>query len=299
MEKNKYTFKDLVQKYNWNIDSHNISTIERKMIYAYKQGVIIELAEDKIQNKNSFYIIQDGLKLFTFKELCERYNWSSKNSKATRLKAAAIKGVILKEHPHCLYEIIEDYSEDVYTWDEIMKKYNWTKAVANGVMKKIEYAKTRGVIIEYTGNSNRLSYYHIVEDNTIPGEWVSNDKYPDLEFNRNGFIRNKISKRVYSNNPSTDGYVAIRTDKYIGKAHRLLMEVFKPIENMNDYYVDHINGKKWDNRIENLRWATPAQNNIYKQENWEAIYNCINKLIGKYGYQQVQIWINELLEEKI
>ena len=36
-------------------------------------------------------------------------------------------------------------------------------------------------------------------------------------------------------------------------AHRLIMETLKPIDDMNFKLVDHINGIRNDNRIENLR----------------------------------------------
>lgn len=294
MIKKEYTFKELVEKYGWNIQNKKLSTNDRKIVFAYRNGVIIEPTSEQRKKERTFYIIQDGLILYSFREICEKYNWSFIQSKTTRLNTAAIKGVILKEYPHNLYEIIEDNSQNIYTWQELIEKYNWTKQVANGVNKKIEYAKVRGIVLQYTGNSNGLAYYQIIQDNSIKGEWVSHEKYPDLEFNKNGYIRNKISKRVYCSESSVDGYIQVPVNTTSKKAHRLIMEVFNPIENMDNYYVDHINGKKWDNRLENLRWATPEENNLYKQENWEPIYDNINKLINKYGYQQVQTWINEL-----
>ena len=60
-----------------------------------------------------------------------------------------------------------------------------------------------------------------------------------------------------------DGYVYVGLDKnqivYIGKVHRIVAGAFIPNPD-NKPEVDHINGKKDDNRAENLRWVTRSEN---------------------------------------
>lgn len=42
--------------------------------------------------------------------------------------------------------------------------------------------------------------------------------------------------------------------------HRLILSSFSPIENMQDYDVNHKNGNKLDNRLKNLEWCTRSEN---------------------------------------
>lgn len=93
-------------------------------------------------------------------------------------------------------------------------------------------------------------------------KWKDIADYEGLyEVSCRGNIRNKKTLKVLSN--KSNSYVVVNLTKNgISKnynAHRIVAEAF--IDNpLSKKQVNHINGIKNDNRIENLEWCTPSEN---------------------------------------
>ena len=93
------------------------------------------------------------------------------------------------------------------------------------------------------------------------------------EIDRQGTIRS-LQKRNFNNQ------IATRTDRagyrttrlcnqgktYVKFIHRLIAEHYIPNQE-NKKYVNHLNGDKLDNKIENLQWVTHAENIIHAYKN--------------------------------
>ena len=73
------------------------------------------------------------------------------------------------------------------------------------------------------------------------------------------------------------------------------MLTFHPIENAENYVVDHINGIKNDNRVENLRWVFQSENMVFCDENNTELKELLAKLIQKYGYEDTKNQLESLL----
>lgn len=59
------------------------------------------------------------------------------------------------------------------------------------------------------------------------------------------------------------GYVLVPLKRDVNKkklVHRLVMEAFKPMDKMEELQVNHIDGNKSNNRLDNLEWCTRKEN---------------------------------------
>jgi hypothetical protein len=107
-------------------------------------------------------------------------------------------------------------------------------------------------------------------------EWKTIIDYPNYSISSLGVIKNN-KNLIIKLNPKKEGYLQIGLCKDgIQKhftQHQLVGLHFIP--NPENYpQIDHINGKKDDNRIENLRWASRSQNcrNKKKRANVSSQY---------------------------
>lgn len=51
--------------------------------------------------------------------------------------------------------------------------------------------------------------------------------------------------------------------RYMRQVHRLVLETFNPICNMENLQVNHIDGNKSNNKLSNLEWVTPKENTVH------------------------------------
>lgn len=89
----------------------------------------------------------------------------------------------------------------------------------------------------------------------------------DYEISSQGRLRNlKTNKLLSTSSINSEGYVIVCLRKdgksHSKRFHRLLADYFIPKINGKEY-INHINGVKTDNRIENLEWCTHKENSIH------------------------------------
>jgi hypothetical protein len=107
-------------------------------------------------------------------------------------------------------------------------------------------------------------------------EWKIINGYPNYAVNKNGEIKSLRYNRILKSAKSDSGYtyVNLSNNKIIktNSVHKLVMEHFGEEKHDDNLIIDHIDGCKSNNKIENLQWLSIKSNT-------EKFYNNFDKKI--------------------
>lgn len=115
-------------------------------------------------------------------------------------------------------------------------------------------------------------------------EWRKVDGFPNYSVSNDGLVRNDKSNKLKELQINTTGYY--KTDLYSGgnrstqRIHRLVANAF--IDNPdNKPDVNHIDGNKLNDNVENLEWVTKSENMIHAYNTGLVPHHSSYGMLGK------------------
>ncbi len=198
---------------------------------------------------------------------------------------------------------LEIYRIDINT-KEILEKYDSieeaTKSIIEGT--NLKFNNVRSGISMAINNKQQTAYgykWKKVEQNSLTNEeWreitIEGKNSQGYFVSSLGRFRNKKGVIMKHYKPHHSGYIYLRVniDKYA--LHRLVALTFIP-NFENKPFVNHIDGNKTNNSVNNLEWVTCAENNLHNHK--FGLIKCFKRKVGQYDLEMNEINCFESIKE--
>lgn len=123
----------------------------------------------------------------------------------------------------------------------------------------------------------------------LPGEvWV--DCYCDKSYEVSSCGRFRNKKTLKLNKGSVDatrGYQSVSLSNKTYMAHRVVLASFDPIEGFENYTVDHIDGNRQNNYLDNLQWVSNEENVGLMLMRRGELNKELTRLLKTHSYEEV------------
>ena len=125
-------------------------------------------------------------------------------------------------------------------------------------------------------------------------KWVECYLDPKYLVSDQGRVWNTITNRFLKGTDLNKGYIIVKINNVGKYVHRLVYQSFNHIDNFDKMTVDHINGKRNDNRLKNLSLESQSDNAKLMLIHRADMNKELTRLIQKYGYDEVLQKLREI-----
>lgn len=191
---------------------------------------------------------------------------------------------------------LEIYRINTYT-DEIIEKYNSIEDAAKYILENnnnLKFNNIRSGISMVINNKQQTSYgykWKIAEQKILENEeWreiiIDGKDTKGYFISTLGRFKNKKGVIMKDYKPHHSGYIYLRVNIQKYALHRLVAQTFIPNLD-NKPFVNHIDGNKTNNCVNNLEWVTCAENNSHNHK--IGMIKCFKRKVAQYDLKMNEI----------
>lgn len=118
-------------------------------------------------------------------------------------------------------------------------------------------------------------------------QWIECYFSKQYEVSNLGRVRNRRTKIIQKGTINSEGYHIVSIGNKNYRTHRIILQSWNPRIDFEDLTVDHINGKRADNRLENLRWISMEDNTLAMLNNRAKFQKELTRLLESHTYDEI------------